>query len=346
VLALEVLAVPAAALLAPPAVRLAATLAALAVVVLLTTVPVAGLPVTGWSLTAARWLVRRSRVRHAGRRAAAAPVGSVPPVAVPLPDVVSGALVGPRRSEIGVLWSPGGWTSALYLADDGLDAVERLLGLTASASGAVRLRSVLQQRSPAGGRTDPVAPDVLPLSAWLVVQVDPMPVVRAREAVGAVPALLRSEVRALFDHTRPGAVGLVALDHADLLDALAATAEHPRHTSRGPDADESWTTWRAAGRVHQAFAVRRDRLPPAAVVDLLLDGVTLRPGSTVTVAVRHDPGLRWPVVARVSHPDPAAAAEVGRQLRRALAAQGVRSRGLAGRQGVALLDTTLLAGTD
>jgi len=68
----------------------------------------------------------------------------------------------------------------------------------------------------------------------------------------------------------------------------------------------------------------------------------------VTVAVRPDAarrGERYPVTARVSHPDEAAVTAVVTTLREALAARGVRSRRLGGRQGPALLDTTLLAST-
>jgi hypothetical protein len=241
-----------------------------------------------------------------------------------------------------------------------------LLAVPPSASGAVRLRSVLQQRSPSSGpipltptatgsiplTRDPGSPDspaaapqLLPLTAWLVVQVDPVPAIRARDAVGAVPALLRSEMRHLFDLTRPGTVGLVALDHADLVGALAASAEQPR--GRGAhDAKESWGRWHAAGRTHQAFAVRPGDVPVPSIVDLLLDGVSLRPGTTVTVAVRHEPGTRWPVTARVSHPDAAAVAQVVQRLRAELADRRVRTHGLAGHQGIAVVGTTLLATID
>lgn len=348
-LTLEVLLLPA-VLVVPPPHRLLTTSIVLGATLVLAAVPVHGLPATDWGLVWMRWLRRRSVVRRLTATASSSPPGSLPEVGVPVRAFVSGSLVGPRRSEIGVLWSPGGWTGALYVADDGADALARLLALPAAASGAVRLRSVLQQRSQADAPVDPSpsgppGPSVLPLSAWLVLQVDPVPAIRARDAVGAVPALLRSEMRILFDHTRPGAVGLVALDHADLVDALAASAEQPG--GRGAsDAHESWSRWRAAGRAHHAFAVESGDVPLPEVVDLLLDGVSLRPGTTVTVSVRHEPGARWPVIARISHPQAEAVADVGQRLRAALAHQQVRTRGLGGRQGLALLGTTLLATTD
>jgi hypothetical protein len=151
-------------------------------------------------------------------------------------------------------------------------------------------------------------------------------------------------MRNLFDHTRSGSVGLVALDHGDLVDALAASAEQP--TGRDPnDAHESWGWWRAAGRTHRAFAVQPGDVPLATAVEQLLDGVSLRPGTTVTVAVHHEPTARWPVTARFSHPDAATVADVVRRLRAALADQQIPTRGLGVRQGLALLDTTLLAAT-
>jgi hypothetical protein len=298
--------------------------------------------------TAVRWLHRRSSVRAAARRAAAGRLDKAPEVALPVRVLRTGALVGPQGSEIGVVWGPGGWTSALWVADGADDALARLLALSAPVSPAVRMRSVLQQTSP--GPTGPAGGPVeaVPLSAWLALHVDPVRAVRAREAVGAVPALLRSEIRSLLDHTRPGAVGLVALDHSDLVDALAASAELPRGAGGASDAAESWGSWRAAGRAHRSFAVRPGPVPLATVVELLLDGVTLHPGTTVTVAVRHvGPGARatHPVTARVSHRDAAVAREVWEKLRRVLGANGVRCRPLGGRQGPALLDTTLLAAT-
>lgn len=327
----------------------------------LAAVPIRSRHAAQWIAVWARWRRRIRRARRAGTDGVAAN-----PLWVLTPQLRLGGVKGPWSSEIGLLRECTGWTSAVWVTSgdrppDGPedDGVTRLFALTPPVSPAVEMRAVLQQSSPeTGGHTYPAAV----VSAWLVLHVDPLRVMPPREAVGAVPALLRSEMRSLLEQTTDGALRLVVLDRSDLVGALAASAEIPLEEAPAGEqaALETWRNWRARGRWHESFLIRPpgpEALP--STVGLLLDGAMLFPGTTVTVCAGYPPPADefadradgptrradpFSVTVRISHRRQATVSEVVDRLQSTLRERGVRPRGLGGLQGPAVLDTSVLAG--
>ncbi len=346
---LQVVSLPVVVLYAPQQNRFwvsALTLpAAIAVIV-----RIRGYSLGDWIRHVVGWAGRQRAIRSARRQG-----DGINPLSLLNDQLKVGSIQGPWNSDVGVLYDDSGWSSVLWATDgpdrhphdEAADGLSRILSLPVPAYPAIGLRAVLQQSAP---ETDDPSASML-VTAWLVVRVEPLRALPPATAVGAVPALLRSEVRRLMNSTSDGGLALVTLDRDDLVSALAASTQIPlaQDDTELPDFDESWRRWRAFGREHGSFAVRPpspDRLPE--MVELLLDAASLCAGTTVTVSVRfgEESGrlARFPLLVRISHRDDAVVAEITGRLRRALRERGARHRSLDGGQGLALLATSVLAG--
>jgi hypothetical protein len=264
-----------------------------------------------------------------------------------------GTIRGFRHTELGVLQFDRTWVSAIWVTDgpqaagpqpaDGLTA---LLALAPSTAPGTTLYAVLQQST-----TDLGAGPRAQMTAWLSVRADPLTAMPAAEALAAVPAMLRSEVRRLLRHTDHGVLKLMPLDRSDLLSALAASTEVPLAPSASAveSVSESWHLWHARGRFHHAFLLHPgSRCPLPALVALAMDIACYDPDAVLTVCIpyptaRRRNRLELPAI-RLSHADPVQLTNLSEEIMDALDGEGAATRPLSGRHGPALLATSILAG--
>ncbi len=306
-------------------------------------VPIGHRPLAAWVTLLRRWLSRRRRMQPINRNPQVLPLTAISP------ELSTGSIPGPHRSEIGILHDGVGWATALWVTEgpradpENPDPLGALWQLPMPLYPATRHHVVLQQCAPLDGQS-PQA------TAWLAIKVDPMRHLTTRAAVGAVPALLRSELHRVIRSTHTGLLTLMALDRRDLVGALAASTELPLDPLEGfEDTSENWTEWSARGRHHHCFAVRAsDADAPMGLVGALLNQAQSVAGSTVTITIARESEVGrladFPIMVRVSHPAPGRSTRLARDLRRVSRQLGGRVRSLHGNQGPALLHTSVLAG--
>ncbi len=317
------------------------------IVVLLTTlvaaIRVAQRPFAGWVALIRRLLMRRRRSRLGHKIRGHNQLTAISP------ELTSGALPGPHRTEIGVLHDGIGWATALWVTEgpqadpENPDPLAALEHLPLPLYPATQQFVVLQQRTPDTGQHSQV-------TAWLSIKVDPLRHLSTRTAVGAVPALLRSELHRLIRSTHDGQLTLTSLDEADLVGALSACTDVPMASGRTAERSaESWGQWHCSDLTHQSFAVR----PPATSDHIVLIAGVLGQaqsvaGSAVTVTLARTPTAgrlaKYPIVIRVTHANPNQTARLLRDLRRVSRSMGAHTLSLNGNQGPALLHTSVLAG--
>ncbi len=311
-----------------------------------------------WTFVLWFWLGRRRNLRRAAKSEQQSDA-----LGILNPRIQLGAVAGPQSSEIGLVHEATGWATTLWVTDgpyaaeqpvdeqhEETDGLTRMLSLPVPQSKSVHLQALLQQSS-AGG-----AEGQMTVTAWLTLHADPLRTLSPKDAVGAVPALLRNEVRRLMNSTRDGRLTLVSLDRGDLLGALSASAELPV-VAEGiggstPDVPsepprETWRQWHAHGRWHESFAVAPAAGDFTALIGLLLNGAGRARGTTVTVAVRYGIRSGWlaqfPLTVRVSHSQTQATAAIAAELQKFARERGAKCRAMDGLAGPAALSTSVLA---
>jgi hypothetical protein len=265
-----------------------------------------------------------------------------------------GTIRGFRRSELGVLQLGRSWVVAAWVTDGpraadpgAADGLTALLDLPPTSTPGTRLYAVLQQCT-----TDLGSGPQAQLTAWLSLRVEPLTALPPTEALTAVPAMIRSQIRQLLRHSAEGVLKLVPLDRSDLLSALATTTEVPLtpSTTTIETVSESWQLWQARGRFHHAFQVHPgSRRPLGVLVALAMDLAGYDPEAVLTVCIPYPPTPRrgrepLPVM-RLSHLDPVRLINLADEIMDALHGEGAATQPLSGRHGPALLESSILAGS-
>lgn len=265
-----------------------------------------------------------------------------------------GSIRGFRHSEVGVLQLGKAWIAAAWVTDGprattpgATDGLTALLDLPAAVAPGTTAYAVLQQATTDAGDGSRAL-----MTAWLALRVEPLAALPPAEAVSAVPALIRAELRRLLRHSSDGVLKLVPLDRSDLLSALATTTEVPLTPSATviETVSESWQLWHARGRFHHAFELSPGmRRPLGMLVALAMDLAGDVPDAVLTVCLPYPPvqrlGRRPLPTLRLSHPDPIRLMNLADEIMDALDSEGAATHPLSGQHGPALLDTSIVAGS-
>lgn len=304
-------------------------------------------PLAAWLVT---WLDWRRRRRQA--RAVSVEGDPVNPLWLLDRQISIGTIRGFRQSELGVLQIGESWVSAVWVTDGprppderAADGLTTLLSLPASPAPGTSLHAVLQQTTTMADGYPNVQ-----MTAWLVIRTEPLAALAPTEAISCVPRLLREEIRRLLKITSHGTLSLLPLDRSDLLSALAATTEVPLDSSPTAveEVSESWDYWQARGRFHHSFVLDPDEDHSLPLLTALAMDVAADSDAVLTISVplgqldyRNPASL--PSV-RVSHYHPESVGALVDEIVYALNSQGASTHALSGRQGPALLDTSILTG--
>ncbi|HET9656479.1 MAG TPA: hypothetical protein VFP72_14070 [Kineosporiaceae bacterium] len=329
-----------------------AVLAAAAVfpaVLALSVVTVGSRTFGGWFAVWLSWRRRRRRASHINDEG-----DPINPLWLLDRGLSIGTIRGFRRTEVGVLQLGKAWIAAAWVTDGpraatpgAADGLTTLLDFPEAVTPGTTAYAVLQQATTDLGN----GPRTL-LTAWLALRVEPLTALPPAEAMSAVPALIRAELRRLLRHSSDGVLKLVPLDRSDLLSALAATTEVPLTPSATAieTVSESWQLWHARGRFHHAFEVHPGtRRPLGMLVALAMDMAGDDPDAVLTVCIPYPPvprrGRRPLPTLRLSHSDPVRLTNLADEIMDALDTEGAATHPMSGQHGPALLDTSIVAGS-